>query len=78
MDEVHIIESDGSLYLSTLNDSRLYRPPQNEALEMVFNDKRPLKIIDAYKNQTASIIKLENMQNLVKLYWLLIKNIKLI
>ena len=62
MDEVHIIESDGSLYLSTLNDSRLYRPPQNEALEMVFNDKRPLKIIDAYKNQTASIIKLENFE----------------
>ena len=62
MDEVHIIESDGSLYLSTLNNLKSYRPPQNEALEMVFNDKRPLKIIDAYKNQTASIIKLENFE----------------
>ena len=62
MDEVHIIEADGSLYLTTLNDLILYRPPLNEALEMVLNDKRPLKIINAYKNQTASIIKLENFE----------------
>ncbi|MDB3876936.1 ATP-binding protein, partial [Candidatus Pelagibacter ubique] len=27
------------------------------------NDKRPLKIINAYKNQTASIIKLENFES---------------
>jgi two-component system nitrogen regulation sensor histidine kinase NtrY len=62
MDEVHIIESDGSLYLTTLKDTSVYSPPQEEALEMVLNDKRPLKIINAYKNQTASIIKLENFE----------------
>ena len=62
MDEVHIIEADGSLYLTTLNDLISYRPPLNEALEMVLNDKRPLKIINAYKNQTASIMKLENFE----------------
>ena len=61
MDEVHIIEADGSLYLTTLEDTSLYRPPLPEALEMVLNDKRPLKIINAYKNQSASIIKLENL-----------------
>ena len=60
MDEVHIIESNGNLYLSTLGDYTLYTPPLPEALEMVQNDKRPLKIINALKNQTASIIKLEN------------------
>ena len=60
MDEVHIIETDGSLYLTTLKDVSLYTPPLPEALEMVLNDKRPLKIINAYKNQSASIIKLEN------------------
>ena len=60
MDEVHIIEADGSLYLSTLDDTSSYRPPLPEALEMVLNDERPLKIINAYKNQSASIIKLEN------------------
>jgi two-component system, NtrC family, nitrogen regulation sensor histidine kinase NtrY len=62
VDEVHIIESDGTLYLTTLKDSTMYRPPQAEALEMVINDKRPLKILNAYKNQTASIIKLENFE----------------
>ena len=60
MDEVHIIDVDGNLYLSTLNDIRSYNPPLPEALEMVSNDKRPLKIINALKNQSASIIKLEN------------------
>jgi len=61
VDEVHIIESDGSLYLTTLEDVSLYRPPLPEALEMVLNDKRPLKIINAYENQSASLIKLENL-----------------
>ncbi len=60
LDEIHIIDGDGNLYLTTLNDTSIYKPPQSEALEMVLNDKRPLKIINAYKNQSASIIKLEN------------------
>jgi two-component system nitrogen regulation sensor histidine kinase NtrY len=60
IDEVHIIEDDGSLYLTTLDDISSYNPPLPEALDMVLNDKRPLKIINAYKNQTASIIKLES------------------
>ncbi|MDB9936631.1 ATP-binding protein [Candidatus Pelagibacter sp.] len=63
MDEVHIIEADGTLYLTTLKDISTYRPPLPEALEMVLNDKRPLKIINAYKNQSASIIKLENFED---------------
>ena len=62
MDEVNIIEADGTLYLTTLKDVSLYRPPLQQALEIVLNDKRPLKIINAYKNQTASIIKLENFE----------------
>jgi len=63
MDEVHIIDSNGNLYLSTLKDPLLFKPPLQEALEMVSNDKRPLKIINAYKNQSASIIKLENFDD---------------
>ena len=62
IDEVHVIEADGTLYLTTLENISSYTPPQTEALEMVLNDKRPLKIINAYKNQTASIIKLENFE----------------
>ena len=61
MDEVHIIDGRGNLYLSTLIDIKRYRKPLPEALEMVSTDKRPLKIINAYENQSASIIKLENL-----------------
>ena len=63
MDEVHVINADGTLYLTTLEDKNFYIPPQSEALDMVLNDKRPLKIINAYKNQTASIMKIENFEN---------------
>ena len=59
MDEVHIIDIEGNVYLTTLKDMSKYRPPLVEALEMVSNDKRPLKIINAYENQSASIIMLE-------------------
>jgi len=62
MDEVHIINENGDLYLTTLADITKYRPPLSEALEMVSNDKRPLKIINAYKNQSASIIRLESFE----------------
>jgi len=63
MDEVHIIDAKGNLYLTTLKNTIFYQPPLTEALEMVSNDKRPLKIINAYENQSASIIKLENFEN---------------
>jgi len=62
IDEVHVIESNGSIYLTTLKDKTIYSPPLPEALEMVSNDKRPLKIINAYENQSSSIIKLENFE----------------
>ena len=63
IDEVHIIKPDGSLFLTTLDDTSLYKSPLPEALDMVLNDKRPLKIINAYKNQSASIIRLENFDD---------------
>ena len=62
IDEVHVIDEKGSLYLTTLKDISLYQPPLVEALEMVLNDKRPLKIFNAYDNQSASIIKLESFE----------------
>ena len=60
MDEVHIIDKKGKLLLTTLNNEETYIPPLLEALDMVYNDKRPLKITNAYENRSASIIKLEN------------------
>jgi len=62
MDEVNVIEENGDLFLTTLTNTRLYRPPLIDALELVLNDKRPLKIINAYENRSASIIKLENFE----------------
>ncbi len=60
MDEVHIIDGEGKLYLSTLKDIKRYQAPSTEPLEMVANDSRPLKIINAFENQSASLMKLEN------------------
>jgi two-component system nitrogen regulation sensor histidine kinase NtrY len=60
IDEAHIIDGEGELYLSTLKDVRMYQKPLTEALRMVENDKRPLKIINAFENQSASLMKLEN------------------
>jgi len=63
MDEVHIIDGMGNLYLTTLDDTTKYKKPLLGVLEMVSTDKRPLKIINAYKNQSASIIKLEKFED---------------
>ena len=61
-DEVHIIDGKGNLFITTIKDTSKYQAPLIEALEMVSEDKRPLKIINAYENQSASIIKLENFE----------------
>ena len=63
MDEVHIIDNKGKLFLTTLQNPKEYLPPLSEALEMVLTDSRPLKIINAFENQSASLIKLENFQD---------------
>ena len=60
MDEVHIINTNGELYLTTLNKPQDYTPPLKQALKMIENYDRPLKIINVYENQSASIIKLTN------------------
>ena len=62
MDEVHILDENGDIYLTTLKDKSKYQKPLKKALHMVLNDKRPLKIINAYENQSASIIQLEKFK----------------
>jgi len=62
VDEIHVIDGQGNLYLTTLQKPDKYQSPMIEALEMVSNDKRPLKIINAYENQSASIMKLEGFE----------------
>ena len=60
LDEVHVINEKGDIYLTTLDNISTYKRPLPDALEMVLNDKRPLKIINAPDNKSASLIKLEN------------------
>tara|TARA_Y100000590_G_scaffold417657_1_gene517603 strand:- start:799 stop:2583 length:1785 start_codon:yes stop_codon:yes gene_type:complete len=60
VDEIHLIDSSGNLIISTLNDYKIYTQPSEEALEMVFAEERPLKIINAYENKSAAILKLNN------------------
>ena len=62
VDEIHIVDGEGKLYLTKIKKKTKYKKPLQEALEMVSTDKRPLKIINAYKNQSASIIKLDNFE----------------
>ena len=58
VDEIHLIDSSGNLILSTINDYNNFVKPTDKALEMVFNDDRPLKIINAFENKSAAVLKL--------------------
>ena len=56
IDQIHLIDSKGNLILSSSNSE--YVSIEKRALEMVLNDDRPLKIINAYENRSAAVIKL--------------------
>jgi len=60
VDEIHLIDSAGNLIVSTISDYKNFNKPTNEALEMVFAEERPLKILNAYENKSAAILKLNN------------------
>ena len=56
IDQIHLIDSKGNLILSSSNSE--YVSIEKRALKMVLNDDRPLKIINAYENRSAAVIKL--------------------
>ncbi len=58
VDEIHLIDSKGNLIATTLENINLFEPPSENALEMVFAEERSLKIINAYENKSAAILKL--------------------
>ena len=58
VDEVHLIDSSGNLIMTTLEDKKLFEPPASKGLEMVFNEQRPLKIINAFENKSSALLKL--------------------
>jgi two-component system nitrogen regulation sensor histidine kinase NtrY len=63
VDEIHIIDLNKKLLFSTLEDDAPYLPPLDEALNLVLDDDRPLKIINAFENRSAAIMRLQNFED---------------
>ncbi len=63
VDEVHIIDINKKLLFTTLNNDQSYIPPVDRALNLVLEDDRPLKIINAPENISAAIMRLQNFED---------------
>jgi two-component system nitrogen regulation sensor histidine kinase NtrY len=63
VDEIHIIDDNKKLLFSTLEDDDPYLPPLDQALNLVLDDDRPLKIINAIENRSAAIMRLQNFED---------------
>ncbi len=63
VDKIHIIDLDKKLLFSSNNDDQAYVPPVDEALNLVLDDDRPLKIINASANISAAIMRLQNFDD---------------
>jgi two-component system nitrogen regulation sensor histidine kinase NtrY len=63
VDEIHVINSNNKLLFSTLGDEAPYIPPVDKALNLVLDDDRPLKIINALANRSAAIMRLQNFED---------------
>jgi two-component system nitrogen regulation sensor histidine kinase NtrY len=59
IDEIHIIDINKNLLFSNLEDKTKYTPPVKGALELVIEDDRPLKILNAPENISAAIMRLQ-------------------
>ncbi len=63
VDGIFLVNNEGKLILSNFTKKNLYQPPSKEALKMVQNDDRPLKILNAYENTSAALMRLANYDN---------------
>jgi two-component system nitrogen regulation sensor histidine kinase NtrY len=63
VDEIHIIDVDKKLLFTTLEDNEPYIAPVDKALNLVLDDDRPLKIINALENRSAAIMRLQNFND---------------
>jgi len=61
VDEIHLINNSKKLIASTKDDN--YIQIDDKAFNMVINDNRPLKIINAYQNTSAALLKIPNIEN---------------
>ena len=62
VDEIHIIDKDKKLLYSS-EETNKYIPPVDKALNLVLEDDRPLKIINAPANISAAIMRLQAFDN---------------
>ncbi len=63
VDEIHVIDINKKLLFTTLKDDQPYIPPVDRALNLVLDDDRPLKIINAPENISAAIMRLQNFND---------------
>ena len=63
VDEIHIMDNEKKLLFSTLVDDQPYMPPADKALNLVMEDDRPLKIINAFENRSAAIMRLQSFDD---------------
>ena len=70
IDQLYLINSKGELVLSANNSK--YIKIEEQAMNMVRNDDRPLKIINAQENKSAAVIKLQNFDDI---YLYVVKNL---
>jgi len=61
LDQIHIIDKDQKILFSSSESD--YLPVEQRAIDMVLNDDKPLKIINAYENKSAAIIKIPSINN---------------
>ena len=61
LDQIHIINKNRDLLFSSSETG--YLPVEEKAINMVLNDNKPLKIINAYENKSGAIIKIQSMNN---------------
>ena len=63
VDEIHIIDINKKLLFTNLKDDQPYVAPVDKALNLVLDDDRPLKIINAFENRSAAIMRLQNFED---------------
>ncbi len=61
LDQIHIIDKDQNILFSSSESE--FVPVEQRAIDMVLNDDKPLKIINAYENKSAAIIKIPSINN---------------
>jgi len=63
IDEIHIIDINKNLLFTNLKDESKYIAPVKGALELVIEDDRPLKILNAPENISAAIMRLQGFED---------------